>query len=227
MMPGSRGEEGRLVKFTDREWFGILLPCAVLGLTYILLLGELAPLPGACLKAAPLLLLIGWAASATETPRSLLVPALVFGLGGDLALAFDLFVPGLGSFLVGHLFYTALWLRECDLRRWPRLLLPLVFYLLSLALLLPHTGPMTLPVTLYISVICVMAATATCSRIPGFWGLLGVGSFLLSDLVIGWNRFVEPLAWERPFVMGTYYAAQILLCAAVIAHYRAAAPARA
>ena len=34
--------------------------------------------------------------------------------------------------------------------------------------------------------------------------------FVLSDSMIGWNRFVEPLPDADPLVMGTYYAAQYL-----------------
>lgn len=197
-----------------------LLPYAVLALLYIASMGRLEPLPGALLKVLPVCWLLLWAWLEGRTGRALLMGALLAGLAGDLSLAFDRFNLGLGCFLAGHLFYIAIWLQRLDLNRWRRTLPVLGFYLFCLWRLLPHAGDQSLVVGIYVTVICTMATCAALSPVAGWWGLAGACSFLVSDFAIGWNRFIEPLAWERPFVMSSYYLAQVLLAGSVIAWYR-------
>lgn len=188
----------------------------VLAVVYLVIGTSFAmPIP-AVLKILPLLVLLYWAWREAGACRSLLLAALGFGMGGDLALAFGWFIPGLGLFLVGHIFYIALWCRELDFSRYLLLLPLLLLSGLGAAYLLPHTGEMTLYVAIYFAVIALMAAAASLSRLVNVFGLLGVYSFLLSDFIIGWNRFIDPLAWAATAIMVTYYLAQLLMLISVL-----------
>lgn len=173
------------------------------------------PIP-AVLKILPMILLLLWAWFRVSAYRPLLLLALAFGMGGDLGMAFDNFLAGLGLFLIGHIFYTLLWCRQLDFSRSWRVLPLLLLVALGGYYLLPHTGEMTAYVVIYLSVITLMAAAASISPIVNVLGLIGVYSFLLSDFVIGWNRFVEPLAWSPGVIMITYYLAQLLMLVSVI-----------
>jgi alkenylglycerophosphocholine/alkenylglycerophosphoethanolamine hydrolase len=177
------------------------------------------PIP-ALLKILPLLLLLLWVWFRVTSFRPLLLLALAFGMGGDIAMAFDGFLAGLGLFLIGHIFYTVLWCQQLDFSRAGRVVPLLLLMAFGAYWLLPHTGEMSAYVAIYFSVITLMAAAASLSRIVNVLGLLGVYSFLLSDFVIGWNRFVDPLAWSPEVIMITYYLAQLLMVVSVIQYQR-------
>jgi alkenylglycerophosphocholine/alkenylglycerophosphoethanolamine hydrolase len=173
------------------------------------------PIP-ALLKILPLLLLLLWVWFKARTYRPLLMLALAFGMGGDIAMAFDSFLTGLSLFLIGHIFYTLLWCQQLDFSRSWRVLPLFLLMALGAYFLLPHTGEMRAYVAIYFSVITLMAAAASLSRVVNVFGLIGVYSFLLSDFVIGWNRFVDPLSWSPEVIMITYYLAQLLIVLSVI-----------
>ena len=174
----------------------------------------------ALLKILPLLLLLFLVARSFAAYSGLLILALVFGLGGDVAMAFERFMLGLGLFLVGHIFYIGLWCQQLDVSRCWRLIPLLLLTIAGASYLLPHTGEMMVAVALYFSVITLMAATASLSSIASGLGLLGAYSFLVSDFVIGWNKFIEPLQWAPSVIMVTYYLAQLLMVVAVIRFQR-------
>nr|WP_051833065.1 lysoplasmalogenase [Streptomyces katrae] len=143
-------------------------------------------------------------------PR-LLVAALLFGWGGDLALLFDAeaaFLVGMGSFAVGHVCYLVLFGK--------RPANPLLGGAYTLALLgtvallwsdLP--ADLRIPVAGYSLLLTAMAFRS------GALGLrAGVGGalFLLSDTLIAtgvaeWPQLPRPDFW----IMATYLAAQYLL----------------
>ncbi len=194
----------------------IIIPYSILALAYIFLASSFHPVIAALLKITPLLLLLAWVARAGGDFRKYLLPALGFGLAGDIAMAFQQLIPGLGLFLVGHIFYMLIWCRQWDFsRRWLQLPLLLVAALAASQLLV-HAGALWPEVALYIAVIILMAAMATVSAVVNIAGLIGVYSFLLSDFVIGWNQFIEPLAWASPVIMFTYYLAQLLMVITII-----------
>ncbi|MEH6549627.1 MAG: lysoplasmalogenase [Pseudomonadales bacterium] len=170
----------------------------------------------AILKILPLLMLIVWVARSHFPDRTLLLAALIFGGGGDTFLAYGQFIPGLASFLIGHLFYTGLWCRGPLLKK-PLYALPaLGLTALCLAFLLPHTGELSLYIGIYILVIGLMATAASVSRLAIGWGVIGAYSFLFSDFLIGWNRFIEPFWWARVGIMLSYYAAQLFITYSVL-----------
>ena len=159
---------------------------------------------------------------ADGTQRTWFVVALVLSLAGDvfLMLPRDLFVPGLASFLLGHVAYIV------GLLSGGISTAGLVVGVVIVAVALPLLGgrvlgavrsgdepELTVPVTLYVLVISAMVVSAGASG--SALALAGALSFYASDALIAWTRFIQPLAWGRVAVMVTYHAAQIALVASL------------
>lgn len=157
--------------------------------------------------------------------------ALLFSLAGDVFLMFkndDLFVFGLASFLLGHLFYIVSFAGRIKAANVPlkdKLLTAapfLVFVLCFLWFLYPYimgneeTKPIFGPVVVYASVIGTMGFTALLRRKGvsdfGFWGVFGGALlFIISDSCIAINKFVEPLPYPGLIIMATYGVAQYFM----------------
>ncbi|MBN2125226.1 MAG: lysoplasmalogenase, partial [Deltaproteobacteria bacterium] len=131
-----------------------------------------------------------------------------------------MFLLGLISFLIGHVFYVAafLGLGKAGIRT---LLGALVFCGVSgwvYLWLSPHLGRMKGPVLAYILVITAMVACA-CSvyeRVDLPWGvrtlvLAGAIAFYLSDVFVARDRFVKNAFLNRLAGLPIYYAAQFML----------------
>lgn len=187
---------------------------AALALAFIALL-PLAPYPGdALLKVAPILCLLAAVLRTGRDNRRLRTAAALVCCGiGDVTLEMDLFVTGLGAFLVGHLLYLSVFCRglRFDLPRLCALTILALYGALLLARLQPHLGDMALPVYLYMLVILAMAAAAIAGGSNHLLVGLGAVLFVLSDSLIAWNRFVEPVPGARCWIMTLYYGAQYLL----------------
>ena len=174
-------------------------------------------------KAVPVsLLAVMVALNIGGKTRLLLLPALIFSIGGDLALSFywdgnpPPFVVGLGLFLVAHLFYIALFLQDIGFRRHslPALILIVASALIIQPLLLPNIpAELKTPVLIYMLVISTMAVLAAIQRSRGILLLSGALLFMASDSMIAFNAFVfdEPKLWAQLFIMLTYYSAQYCL----------------
>lgn len=163
-------------------------------------------------KILPLLLLTGWALRQAQ-PQKWLLAALAFSMLGDVLLAWDgerLFVFGLAAFLLGHLSYL-MNLRPFA-RFYPLLLLPyLAFATLVLSLMWPQLGAMALPVCVYIAVILSMSFGTWCSGRANPWLIAGAVLFIVSDSLIGLNKFYQAIPYAGSWIMLTYYAAQFAL----------------
>lgn len=155
--------------------------------------------------------------------RTWFVVALVLSLAGDvfLMLPRDLFVAGLGSFLLGHVAYIV------GLLSGPTSGAGLAIGAAIIAVALPLLGVrilravragdepgLAVPVTLYIAVISAMVVSAGASG--SALALAGALSFYVSDALIAWTRFIQPLAWGRVAVMVTYHAAQVALVVSLV-----------
>ena len=162
----------------------------------------------------------------------LLITALAFSLAGDVFLMFSgYFIPGLVSFLLAHLAYIALF-RE-DLPWFPsrRALAATLGVGVAMYAFLWQGGlPTALraPVAAYVLVIALMAAQAigraTLHRDGASLAVaLGAGFFMLSDATLATNRFVSPLPMSQVWVLGSYYAAQVLIVMGVLRGRRAGA----
>lgn len=166
------------------------------------------------LKILPLLLLAGWVLRTTPAMKNMsLLGALAFSMLGDVLLAWDgqrLFVYGLGAFLLGHLFYLQAMRPFAGYKT--ILLLPYaLFAAIVLTLMWPGLGALAVPVLLYISVILAMSYGTWCSGRSNHWLIAGGLLFIVSDSLIGLNRFWQPIPAAGFAIMLTYYAAQYAL----------------
>ena len=157
----------------------------------------------------------------------LILLGLVFCLGGDVFLALPqkkMFLLGLVSFLVGHLFYVAAFLNVAGLNGFAVLgaLLTIGTSVGVYLWLNPHLGTMKIPVIFYIVVISGMLC--------GAWAILGetdlarqgrllvfVGalSFYVSDLFVARDRFLKDAFLNRLLGLPLYYAGQFMLAFSV------------
>lgn len=147
-----------------------------------------------------------------DAQRWAFVAALVLSLAGDVALMLRRFLPGLAAFFGAHLAYIV-GLRAASPGIRP-LVVAAVIVLVPIALLgrrvlagVRTTDPdLGTPVSLYIAAISVMLASALAAGNA----LVATGAvlFVVSDSLIAWNRFVEPLPWAPVTIMVTYHLGQ-------------------
>jgi uncharacterized membrane protein YhhN len=168
-----------------------------------------------------LLLAVAAAAHPIVRERRWLMPALVFSAVGDFLLAIPWWTPsfvgGLGAFLIAHLCYLGA-LVSLARRSWPRLAAAALTILACAALLVwfwPRLGRdgLTLPVTIYIGVLCAMVCAALLARLPTPWTALGAVCFALSDAMIGIGRFVLQSEALAVPIWWAYAASQVLITA--------------
>jgi uncharacterized membrane protein YhhN len=172
-------------------------------------------------KPIPILLIIiyvfskkkEWGSWKTFSGKILL--GLVFGITGDvLLMSPDLFLIGLVSFLIGHIFYIFAFI--------PGVLLN---YLMGAPLLVlgvgmgyylsDKTGVMLIPVMLYLIVILAMSwmALSRDKNLPNYKTIV-VGSlfFILSDSFLALAKFTGlETGFNSAIIMGTYYLAQYFI----------------
>jgi uncharacterized membrane protein YhhN len=180
-------------------------------------------------KALPALLLaLAAAGHAIAGERRWLVAALVFSAGGDVLLAIPWWQPagvpsfvfGLGSFLVAHLCFLAALLPLA--RRTPAGTVGAGVLIVVCISLVVWFWPsllkqgMTVPVTLYMTVLVAMVCAALFADLPTPWTAVGALCFAVSDGMIGISKFV--LAPENAEVLAVpiwwAYATSLLLITA-------------
>ena len=151
---------------------------------------------------------------------ALLIGALAFSALGDSFLMFKgFFVWGLGSFLIAHVFFLALFKRGVPWFSNRLALLLLVGFTSSVYLWFVSaslTASLYVPVAIYVTVISLMCAQAigrasTLGKASAQWVAIGAVMFVLSDLLIGIDKFVESLPLRHFWVLATYYIAQYLI----------------
>lgn len=150
--------------------------------------------------------------------RAWFVAAFALSLAGDVFLLWEdrFFIPGLVSFLLGHVAFVVGFCARGLNPSWA--MLGTIAVAVALAPIAPrllkaiHEGPdpkMVGPVTAYMLVISAMAITAAGA---GPWvAVVGAWLFMASDTTLAWNRFVKPSPRAGVVVMVTYFAAQVLL----------------
>lgn len=158
---------------------------------------------------------------ADDAARWWMVAGLVCSLAGDVFLMLeDRFVPGLASFLVGHLCYVV-GLSQLGVEP-VALAVGAVVVVVGMATLgrhivlgaRAHDRRLAAPVALYIGVISVMVATAVGTTIPV--AIAGALLFYGSDACIGWSRFIGDFPGSRLWIMTTYHLGQIGLVLALL-----------
>ena len=145
----------------------------------------------------------------------LLGSALGFSTLGDIFLDLSgFFVQGLAAFLLAHLTYLVLFVRNRPraLRLTSNQVTSLVALLLySLALttwLWPGLGKLAVPVLLYVCAITLMVASAISAHFTQSQIVWGALLFLISDSLIGISKFKTPVPLRDHLVWATYYLGQ-------------------
>lgn len=178
------------------------------------------------MKPLTMVVLIGAALALDDvdgTARSWFVAALALSLAGDvfLMLPSDQFVPGLASFLLGHIAYIV-GLQSLDTSA-TGLVIGLVVVLVALPVLglriakAVRSGdePALLgPVVAYMLVISAMVVSA--SATGNVFAIAGAVSFYASDALIAWTRFIEDFPWGRVGIIVTYHLAQVGLVLSLV-----------
>lgn len=166
--------------------------------------------------------------------------ALWFGLGilfsllGDMILLSPtnrMFVLGLTAFLLAHVFYIAGFMDQLlNFSAWSLILIS-ILYINGMRLLRRIVGAMrasgqdalVTPVIVYGLIVTLMLYGALSTIFDPAWKtgaafLVSAGAFLfwLSDLILGWIKFVSPLKNGRVLNIVTYYLGQIGLIAGII-----------
>jgi uncharacterized membrane protein YhhN len=165
----------------------------------------------------PLLIpLLAWMLSGSSGKEMRWVgAALFFSWVGDmlLMLPVDLFVFGLGSFLIAHLFYIRYFFGIWNQEKYPLhavTILMIIVYLVGLIWLLsPVLGPLKIPVILYGTIISLMLFVAIQTGIRSLQ--IGAALFVLSDSLLAINKFHTPFPSAGAAVMLTYGLAQFYL----------------
>ncbi|SMQ30992.1 Uncharacterized membrane protein YhhN [Pseudomonas helmanticensis] len=169
-------------------------------------------------KPLPVLALLGWLHDAPPSEyRRWISLGLIFSLLGDVLLAWpvDLFVFGLGAFLVAHLAYLKAYLSDCKRLAILPLLLSLGVGAVLLGLLISSgLGPLLVPVIIYGAAISAMLWRALArlgTDVPKRSALLAAGgalAFVFSDSVIGIDRFVSPFHAAPYVIILSYWLGQ-------------------
>ena len=162
-----------------------------------------------------------------QTPLNKFVyAALLFSWLGDVLLILVpwngvFFIAGLGGFLIAQLIYTFMNLNFCnDGNSKPMLIWQSFFVrlygIIYFILIKESLGAMLIPVAIYCAVITLMGITAVgrlgrANKSSFYLVFLGAIIFIISDSVIGLNRFAGPVEYAGPIVMSTYLLAQYLL----------------
>ena len=171
-----------------------------------------------CKPAALVALLLAAVAldPADGAQRAWFVAALVWSLAGDvfLMLPSDRFVPGLASFLVGHLAYVVGLSLD---PHWSagRFVLGLAVVAVALAVLgrrvvravAGHDRALVPPVVAYMAAISAMVASAVATGDAR--AIVGASLFYASDTVIALDRFERPGPWAGLVIMVTYHLGQL------------------
>jgi uncharacterized membrane protein YhhN len=171
--------------------------------------------PSTVLKGLSVSLL---AVVALASGRKLLATALLLSSLGDvlLDLSARLFVAGLAAFLAAHLVYIVLFVRhrraaQNEARRYAVLAALLAYGVAFGAWLWPGLGPLRIPVMVYMTAILAMVWTATRAGYRSHWVMAGALLFLLSDSMLGANKFRMAIPGHGFLVWTTYYLGQWLL----------------
>jgi uncharacterized membrane protein YhhN len=155
--------------------------------------------------------------------KSLIMTGLLFSLLGDIFLMLpgDRFLAGLAAFLIAHLFYISGFLVDQGMPVfWP--ILP-VF---SLAVLVgwyiqEGMGEMKIPAFAYMGVISVLLWLAWSrwineGQMDHLLAFCGAALFMISDLILGINKFKRRFKAARLLDLSAYYVGQWLIALSAI-----------
>lgn len=169
--------------------------------------------------------LLAWLAWSRGGP-DLLIIGLALGSLGDLFLSRDgdkAFLGGLASFLAAHVAYIALFLDQgaglgiLSAEPWRGALAGLVaVFAFGVLFILMQRVPPTLRIPVIAYSLTIMGMGITALTTSNWLVIAGAGMFMMSDTLLGWERFVSPaISPHRPLlrfsVWVLYYLAQLLI----------------
>ena len=174
------------------------------------------------LKLLPIIVLLhfSWTRTCkTEEPgHKLFIVGLAFSAFGDFFLGYDpvnWFVMGLGSFLVAHLFYIfslkPILPKVAAIKRLPIIALYCLYGVCMFSFIYAGLGELFIPVFVYMTVLLLMGITTLLSQKSNQWLIIGGLSFILSDSLIGLDKFYQEIPYAGAWIMSTYYLAQFSL----------------
>lgn len=168
----------------------------------------------------------------------LIISALVFSWIGDILLMLQgqfsgLFIFGLAAFLIAHISYI-FGFRKARFDEPGEINLSfvrtrVVFLLLIggalIYMLYPNLEELLIPVVLYTIVIIAMGISALLrrGRTPDKSFIMvysGALLFIMSDAMLGINKFMNPIVQARLLIMATYITAQFLIVKGILIHGR-------
>lgn len=151
--------------------------------------------------------------------------ALFFSILGDWFGSCGSFLPQMGSFAVGHMFYILFFIRRYfrKVERDGKMTAKAKGYFMMLAIcvlalmtmvfakVVPcvPSGVLRIGVSIYAVLICTMLFSALLQR--SMFYAVGALLFVISDFILAWNKFVEPVPYRDALVLGTYLSAQWFL----------------
>ena len=179
-------------------------------------------------KLLPILFLIIWVSGFGDYQGNLytraILAGLCFSIVGDFLLLFpSQFKSGLFSFLTGHVWYMVGFLSG----DWSIPILPTIIIIIlvigMVSQLYPTAGKLKIPVLVYITVIAGMGITAfgrleAFQSTPAMIGAIGATLFMVSDGVLGWNKFKSPFYVAEGIILFTYYSGQYLIAYSTMLH---------
>mgnify|MGYP005814736387 CR=1 FL=1 len=154
---------------------------------------------------------------AVTSKRKLLVVAFLGCAIGDMLLGINrvtLFMPALVSFMAANVI-LAVYLSKQSHRNtfsYIRLGITIVYTIIVSIVLIPSSGKIAVPVTLYILVIATMTATAALYKGRKQWIVFaGAQIFMIGDSLIAFDKFVYPFNNSLVIIFSCYYTAIFLI----------------
>ena len=161
---------------------------------------------------------------------------IFFSLAGDIFLMLpkEQFLAGLVSFLAAHLSYILGLNSNVPPVNLATLVILIFIFILFLALYQPLSTSMrnkgkhrlVLPVTIYLIVISIMLFSALVTLVRVEWQelpaiLIAFGAllFVVSDTILAWNKFIQPLPRGKLLTRISYHSGQLLLILGAVIHY--------
>ncbi len=164
---------------------------------------------------------------------------LIFSWIGDVFMLIqhyheEYFIYGLSGFLLAQLCYIFAYRKarfDQQIKTYQSFVQTRIFFLAFIGvavmwLLYPALGSMLIPVAIYTIIIVSMGIAALLRRgwtsEKSFMMVYsGALLFILSDAMIGINKFMDPIVQANLLIMATYITAQFLIVKGIIAHGQA------
>lgn len=170
-------------------------------------------------KLIPMGILISFVFKHMKTPsEKLFLFGLIASAFGDFFLDYDRinwFIFGLGSFLIAHIFYLFA-LKPIERKKDLIIILYMIYGTAMFWLISAGLGELFIPVFVYMTVLLIMAIVTLVSTKSNKWLIIGGLSFVISDSLIGINKFYLHIPYSHFMIMITYYLAQFSLVKGLI-----------